>query len=73
MIMSWDYVLSLVMICQRAAEKLPYFLFDSFVVEFDWLLQPNGFEYEKSVQCFLSSICVKFRDDWTTFAIGDGF
>ena len=35
---------------QRAAEKLAYFLFGRFVVEFDWLSRPNGFEYEKSVR-----------------------
>ena len=49
MMMSWVYVQSLVMICHRAAEKLAYFLFGGFVVEFDWLLRPNEFEFEKSV------------------------
>ena len=49
MMMSWVYVPSLVMICQRAAETLAYFQFGGFVVEFDWLLRPNGFEFEKSV------------------------
>ena len=44
------YVPSLVMIGQRAAEKLAYFLSGGCVVEFDWLLRPNGFEFEKSVR-----------------------
>ena len=46
MMMSWVYVPSLVMICQRVAEKLAYFLFGGFVVEFD----SNAFEFEKSVR-----------------------
>ena len=37
MMVAWVYVPSLVMICQRAAEKLAYFVFGGFVVEFDWL------------------------------------
>ena len=49
-IMSRVYVPSLVMICQRAAEKLANMLFGGFVVEFDWLSRPNGFEFEKSVR-----------------------
>ena len=48
---------SVVMKGQRAAEKLAYFLFGRFVVEFDWLSQPNGFEYEKSVLRRFDKIC----------------
>ena len=44
---SWVYVPSLVMICQRAAEILAYFLFGDFTVEFDWLERPNGLEFEQ--------------------------
>ena len=38
MMMSWVDVLSLVMIGQRAAEKLANFLSGDFMVEFDWLV-----------------------------------
>ena len=46
---SWVSVPSLVMICQRAAEKSAYFLFGGFAVKFDWLSRPNGLELEKAV------------------------
>ena len=50
MIMSWVYVPRLIKIGERAAEKLAYFLFGRFIVEFDSLSRPNGFELKKSVQ-----------------------
>jgi hypothetical protein len=37
MMMLLVYESSLVTICQRVAEKLAYFLFGGFAVEYDWL------------------------------------
>ena len=74
MMMYWLYVLSLVMICQRAAEKFAYFLFSSFTVKFDWLNR-QAVQNRQAVlnmenllknfvkQDYLKIICAKFWED----------
>ena len=53
MMMSWVHGPSLVVICQRAAEKLAYFLFGGFTVKIDRLSRPKGFEFEKTFETVL--------------------
>ena len=59
-----------VMICQRAAEKLAYVLF---AVKFDWLSQPMVLNLKKPlIFCVvhgLNIIFAQFQDDWTKFVV----